>query len=284
MTTDHPPPATDGAALPHCIVTRPVAQAAGWVQALQALGLQASALPLIGIAALDDDAALRSAWAALPAQALVMFVSANAVQHFFAARPPGMTWPVAVLAGSTGPGTSAALLAAGVPAGQLVAPAEDATVFDTETLWATRLQALPWAGRQVLVVRGEDGRDWLADTLRGHGAEVDFVAAYRRLPPRLDAAGQALLAAAQATPAGFLWLFSSSEAVQHLRDLAPATDWAAARALASHPRIADSARQAGFGSVLLTPPHPEAVAAALRAGGAPGAPQRLHTSPAQPRR
>ena len=46
----------------HLIVTRPQAQAAGWVRELQALGLAASALPLIEITALDYPAPLRQAW------------------------------------------------------------------------------------------------------------------------------------------------------------------------------------------------------------------------------
>ncbi|MDO8418469.1 MAG: uroporphyrinogen-III synthase, partial [Rubrivivax sp.] len=71
------------------IVTRPRAQAAAWVRELQALGQQVSALPLIDIAPLDDPAPLLRAWQGLEAYALVMFVSANAVQHFLAAAPAG---------------------------------------------------------------------------------------------------------------------------------------------------------------------------------------------------
>jgi uroporphyrinogen-III synthase len=250
------------------IVTRPPAQAATWVGRLRDLGIDARALPLIGIAAVDDPAPLQAAWAALPGTALVMFVSANAVAHFFAARPPGTPWPAGTLAGSTGPGTSAALRDAGIEPAALVEPADDAPAFDSEALWA-RLEARDWAGRRVLVVRGEDGRDWLAQTMRERGAEVGFVAAYRRLPPRLDAEGRALIDAALAAPAAHLWLFSSSEAVAQLQALAPAGDWSAAHAVASHPRIAASVRAAGFGDVLLLPPRPDAVAAAVRAGWAP---------------
>ena len=179
-----------------------------------------------------------------------------------------------MLAGATGPGTSAALRQAGVPALQLAEPAAEATLFDSEALWA-RLQGRPWAGRRVLVVRGEDGRDWLADVLRQRGAEVAFVAAYRRVPPVLDIATQALLASALAEPAAHLWLFSSSQAVGHLRALAPAADWSRSRALASHPRIVQAARDAGFGQVEATAPFPQAVAAWLAASIQPS----LQTSP-----
>lgn len=245
------------------IVTRPAAQAAGWVAALQRQGLDAQALPLIGIAPPHDAAPVAAAWQALAHQALVMFVSANAVEHFFAGRPAGAVWPEALRAGSTGPGTTAALRAAGVA--RIEEPPADAAQFDSEALWA-RLAGQTWAGRRVLVVRGEEGRDWLAQTLADHGARVDFVAAYRRVPPSLDATGRALLAQAQADPVRHLWIFSSSEAVGHLLALAPGARWQAARAFASHPRIAEAARRAGFGQVDLVPPSPQAVADRLAAG------------------
>jgi len=240
------------------IVTRPAAQAGAWVAALQALGQDAVALPLIGIGPPADLAPVRLAWQLLPRCSLAMFVSANAVSHFFAAA--NGPWPAGVRAGSTGPGTSAALREAGVPHAQLVEPAAEAPQFDSEALWA-RLAGEDWAGRRVLVVRGEDGRDWLAETLRGRGAEVEFVAAYRRHAPQPGPEGRALLAAAMAAPAAHLWLFSSSEALGHLRTLAPAANWGAARAAASHPRIVQAARELGFGQVLLAAPAPAALAA-----------------------
>lgn len=260
------------------IVTRPAAQAADAVRQLAKLGLRVAALPLIGIEPVPDPAALQAAWLALPRCKLVVFVSGNAVEHFFAAvsatdavagvgvRVVGPAWPVHVLAGSTGPGTSAALRVAGVPDAQIVEPAAGTAQFDSEALWAA-LQALDggneWTGQQVLVVRGEGGRDWLSDVLRQRGAQVDFLAAYRRIAPRLDAAGQALLDAAQADPAQHLWLFSSSEAVAWLRTLAPAADWSRGRALASHPRIVQAACELGFGRVHLSALTPQAVAQAV---------------------
>ena len=248
------------------LVTRPPAQAAGWVRALQALGVDAAALPLLGIGPPLDDRPVHEAWARLHSFRLVTFVSPNAVQYFFAGRPAGAAWPQGTAAGSTGPGTSAALREQGLDGAALVEPAADAPSFDSEALWA-QVKAWPWAGQHALVVRGEEGRDWLATMLRAQGAEVSFVAAYRRLQPTLDAAQQALLAQALAEPGGHAWLFSSSEAVSWLRSLAPAADWHLARALATHPRIAETARALGFGQVALVAPRPEAVHAALQAPG-----------------
>ena len=192
------------------IVTRPPAQAAAWVAQLQALGLDAVALPLIGIAPVADGAPLQRAWAALGSYALVLFVSPNAVQQFFAWRGQ-VAWPGHTRAASTGPGTTAALREAGVAQACIAEPAVDAPSFDTEALWA-RLANRDWRGQRVLIVRGEEGRDWFAETMRQHGAEVDFIAAYRRLAPQADAVSTALIAAALAAPQQHLWLFSSSEA------------------------------------------------------------------------
>lgn len=250
------------------IVTRPAAQGQAFVQRLRALGVDAVALPLIAIAPPVDADAVRRAWTTLERQALVMFVSANAVMHFFDQRPPGARWPAGTMAGSTGPGTTAALHAAGVDAAHIVDPGP-AGPFDTDTLWL-RIAAWPWAGRQVLVVRGESGRDWLAGRLREAGAEVAHVAAYRRLAPSFEGEAGALLAEALAHPGGHCWHFSSSEAIERLVARHAGADWAAARALATHPRIAAAARRLGFGHVDEVGVRPEDVATAIGAG-APGA-------------
>lgn len=248
------------------IVTRPAAQAADWVRRLGAAQIDAVALPLIGVAPALDPTAVEAAWATLATQRLVVFVSPNAVEHFFALRPAGACWPAAVLAGSPGPGTTRTLLDLGVPGDQTVAPAADAEQFDSEALWQ-QLAAQDWQAAPVLIVRGDGGRDWLADTLRGRGAHVAHVAAYRREAPVFDAAQRALLAASLHEPASHLWYFSSSEAIDHLERLCvsfEAPRWAEARALATHPRIAERARQLGIARVTECRPPLEAVVACIQ--------------------
>lgn len=247
----------------HLIVTRPAAQAAPLIAELRARGVAASALPLIEIAPAPDPAAVAAAWAGLADDALAFFASANAVEHLLGVRPPGAPWPDATLAAGPGPGTAAALRAGGVPAPQVVEPAAGAASFDSEALWE-ELRTRDWRGRRVLLVRGEQGRDWLAEQLQAAGAEVHAVAAYRRLAPQPDAAGRALLSRALAEPGGYLWHFSSSEAVQHLGALEPSAAWSAAKAAATHPRIAAAARALGFGAVDEIAPGVEALVRAAR--------------------
>ena len=246
------------------IVTRPAPQAAEWVARLRDDGIAAVALPLICIGPAADPAAVQEAWSVLGAQRLVVFVSPNAAEQFMAARPQGAAWPGGVQAGSTGPGTTQALRRLGVPGEQIVEPAAAAAQFDSEALWK-QLQRSDWRGSPVLIVRGDGGREWLADMLREHGAQVTLLAAYRRSAPRLDAAGQALLQAALDAPRTHLWFFSSSEAIDNLAALVDdEPDWSQARALATHPRIAARAQQLGLVHVTLTRPTLAAVRACIQ--------------------
>jgi len=245
---------------PLLLVTRPQPQADEWVGTLHGLGCRAAALPLLDLAPPGDDEAVQAAWQGLARHVCVMFVSPSAADRFFAQRPAHLAWPVQVQAAATGPGTVRALLRAGLLPQQLIAPPDDAAQFDSEALWHELAQRGPWDGRSVLIVRGQGGRDWLAQTWRQAGASVHTVEAYRRTTPVLTGAGQALLAAALDKPADHVWLFSSSEAAGQLRHLAPQARWAASRALATHPRIADAVRELGFGQVLGVAPAPQAVA------------------------
>ena len=245
------------------LVTRPAGQAAEWVDGLRAGGLDATALPLIGIEPPTDPAPVQAAWDSLATYAMVMFVSPNAAIHFFALRPSGLAWPDGVLAASPGPGTTSTLQRLGVPAAAIAQPAPDAPQFDSEALWQA-IGHRQWAGTRVLIVRGTSGRDWFAARLVEQGASIDLVGAYRRCMPRLDAAGATTLAAALADPGRYLWFFSSSEAIDHLALLAPGSTWARASALATHPRIAERARRLGFGRVAEARPSLTAVAACIQ--------------------
>lgn len=157
-----------------------------------------------------------------------------------------------------GPGTARQALALGVPAALIDGPAPDAAQFDSEALWA-QVAAQVRPGDRVLIVRGlGSGREWLAEQIRAAGGTVDFVAAYQRSAPKFTAEQLALAQAAAHD--GSLWLFSSSEAIAHL----PGADWSQARAIATHPRIAQAARTAGFGGVSTCKPALADVVSALK--------------------
>ena len=248
------------------VVTRPAAEAERWTQALCGRGIAAQSLPLIEIAPLQDPAPLQAAWQGVDQHAALMFVSANAVQHFMAARPQGL--PLTMKAWGTGPGTEAALRAAGWPPEHIRCPAADAGTFDSEALWAlVQAEVQAWASCSVLIVRGADaqgrlaGRDWLALQLQALGVQVHQCVAYVRRAPVLDAAQLAL--ARRALADGSWWLFSSSEAAQNLTQLLPGAIGPASRALATHPRIAQRLQQQGWGRVEVVPASLDAQVASI---------------------
>ena len=244
------------------IVTRPAGDAQRWVRELAAWGHQAVALPLIQIDPSHDGQAVARAWQTLDRYVSVMFVSGNAVQYFFALKPPlardfVVDRALKIRAWAPGPGTADALLSAGVDPAQLDAPDVMAAQFDSESLWR-RVGTQVRAGDRVLIVRGGDGaagsfasagvgRDWLANRILSAGGEVDFVVSYQRCVPHFSVADRVL--ACGASGDGSVWLFSSTEAVANLRAWLPEQSWRDARALATHPRIAAAARDAGFGVV-----------------------------------
>ena len=259
------------------IVTRPGPQAGQWVSALREAGIDALALPLIEIAGPPDPDAIRAAWRRLQELDAVMFVSANAVAQFFALQPAAAPAFAADTAEGprffvTGPGSLAALLKSGVPRSQIDAPDVASAQFDSEALWCL-VQAQVRPGWRVLIVRGNTeageesepaqgvGRDWFAARLREQGAEVEFLVAYVRRAPVLNANALALVQVAAAD--GTVWLFSSSEAVANLLRLLPDQRWQQARAVATHPRIAATVRRAGFGLVCESRPPLEALMASI---------------------
>jgi uroporphyrinogen III methyltransferase/synthase len=72
-------------------------------------------------------------------------------------------------------------------------------------------------GTRILLPRAEVAREVLPNSLRGAGAEVDVVVAYRNLPPELNEVEriQALVDPAESDAA----LFTSSSTVENLFDL-----------------------------------------------------------------
>ncbi len=256
------------------LVTRPEPQAGAWVEQLRALGLDdVQALPLIGIQGPADPAPVHALWRQLHLARLLMFVSPSAVEWFFRLRPPECAWPGHTLAAAPGPGTARALSQTATEAGlrlpPVICPGEDAAQFDSETLWPL-LQALDWQSQFVWTISGGDrqdakGRAWLSEQLRSRGAHVTPLLTYQRSAAHWSPEQQALALAAAQHPRAHRWLFSSSEAIEHLTDtLVPGQSWQQATALATHPRIAERARLAGFGQVIPVRPTPEAVVATLR--------------------
>lgn len=285
---------------PTVVVTRPAGQSRQLTEALSAAGLDVLGFPLLAIGPVADDGPLRAALAQLADFALVIFVSPNAVAFALDAlaqvqNKPAPQWPESVPVAVVGPASVAALAERGIaaPAHRVIAPAGCTTGheadngdaanggdsaearFDSEALWQqleAQLDAGTLDGRQVLIVRGNGGRDWLAERLRAAGAEVRAVEAYRRSIPtpgsmQWQAVGDGLKPGAPP----LAWLLTSSEAVRNLdamaRQALSPQELASLRqvqCIAPHARIAEQAAALGFSHVLRAAPGDEGLLAACR--------------------
>jgi uroporphyrinogen-III synthase len=219
------------------LVTRPVRQAAGLARRLAALGATPIVWPAIVILPPADPAALARVQSNLASYDAAVFVSANAVE--FGVGDPA-AWPRSLIPFAPGPGTAEALAAVGIRDAR--APRER---FDSEGLLALpELQKMQ--GRRVIVFRGDGGRELVGDTLRARGAQVDYVACYRRAAP---ASGSEGLREALREGRVHAVTITSSEGLDNL--LAAIGDDGRASlghlpVLAPHPRIAAHAREQGL--------------------------------------
>lgn len=150
------------------LVTRPEHQAAGLVAEIESRGGRAILFPSIEIVPRDpadvaDDAAN------LSPPDMTIFISRNAVDH-------GIAYAAGELV-AIGPATAAAI----ENAGHRVAVRPSAGFSSEHLLAAERL--IDVAGKVIRIVRGNAGREKLAETLRDRGATVEYLSTYLRRPP-----------------------------------------------------------------------------------------------------
>ncbi|WP_245639932.1 fused uroporphyrinogen-III synthase HemD/membrane protein HemX [Paraburkholderia heleia] len=278
------------------VITRPAGQSDGLAGQLARHGMRTLDFPLIAIAPVTDEAPLRAALGALERYALVVFVSPNAVDRAFACYASvSSIWPPALPVAVVGPASVAALERHGVaaPEHRVVSPAgagdEEPARFDSESLYAALEKTFgvdAFAGKRVLIVRGDGGREWLAERLREAGAEVETVAAYRRVVPEPPiAAWTQVHGLLEGAP--HAWLVTSSEGVRNLDELArehltagEIVELRHAPLVAPHPRIAETARSMGFDRIAVSGAGDERIVETLL-GLASSVVQPVQNTPAQ---
>jgi len=231
------------------VVTRPAGQAAGLAQMIAAQGGEPICFALIEIAPADDPQPLQQAIARLDDYAMAIFISPNAVMSSVAKILAQRPWPSTLQAVAVGPGTASELAACGI--GEVIVPAAH---FDSEALLEmSALQRAAVFGKEILILRGNGGRETIARTLRARGARVDAVTCYRRLPPG-DADPIVSLLRNKRLDA---LTVSSSEG---LRNLLPLLDTGSLAHLqgkplfVAHRRIAETAAELGWQEVVVTGP------------------------------
>lgn len=248
------------------VITRPQSQAEPLAARLAALGRDARIFPLLDIQPLADTTQLIASMKNLADYAMVAFVSPNAVDAAFSCLPQ---WPRGVVAAVVGEGSRLALAKHGVTneTATVLSPV-DTQRTDSETLLEV-LDLPALAGKKVLIIRAETGRELLADRLREAGIMVDQVAAYSRGAPVLNAQRRHELS--QLLNAGCDWIITSSEALRNLKEdvqqVAGNSGWEQIRQatlIVPHIRIAETAKNMGFEQVILTASGDEALLAAIQ--------------------
>lgn len=164
------------------LLTRPQGRNEPLVQRLAQKGLESLVLPVLDI--VPVSATLNTP--PLPQDYdLVVFVSGNAVKCYFqqldqAGAMPA-AWPGHTRVAGVGAATAKAALDTGfIPAQCILAPNE-AETQDSESLWK-HLQAFSGTLGRALIVRGQEGREWLGLRLEQAGVEVVRHTSYERRP------------------------------------------------------------------------------------------------------
>ena len=164
------------------VITRPREPAEALARSLEDEGARTFVFPALAIEDLPPTPELEAAIAALPRASLAIFVSAHAVERGLAAVRARMPWPDAVEVAAVGEATAEALRNSGFA--RVISPRER---HDSEALLETaRLQAVE--GENIIVFRGEGGRERLREGLEARGARVAYAQCYRRVRPRTDPA------------------------------------------------------------------------------------------------
>lgn len=237
------------------VVTRPRDQAVPLAHMIERQGGTALLYPLLEIGALQDSRVLQQKISHLAEYDLAIFVSPNAVRYGVEAIHEMGKLPPRLKIAAVGQGSATALRDLGIS--DVIVPAER---FDSEGLLAVaELQNV--AGWRVMILRGESGREVLADTLRARGATVEHVACYRRSKPQMHP--ESLLAAAPDAIS-----VTSSEALDNLWQILDDKARQVIRGIplfVPHPRIAERAVQQGWLHVRLTASGDAELLAALQA-------------------
>lgn len=245
---------------PRVLVTRSPHQSSELATQLRELGLEAVLVPAIEIVAPDSYAELDRAlkqWASFD---WVIFTSANAVESLrgrleaLGLRTDSGQGRVAAI----GPATARALESAGFSVNLVPAQAVAESLLEALLPHVRNPAGAP---ARFLLVRAEDARDVVPETLRSAGAQVTIAPAYRTVVPQgsIDAV-RALFGGTAAGVAAIT--FTSSSTARNLLALCEAAGVRLPRSVlrvSIGPITSETLRSLGY------PPHAEAVTATVAA-------------------
>jgi uroporphyrinogen-III synthase len=175
---------------------------------------------------------------------LVVFVSGNAVAGYASQLGDQYVWPESTLAACVGLTTAQGVRDTFGTAIQVLHPAAHDTQ-DSESLWRVITARGTMPGR-VLILRGQDGRDWLADQFQARGISVHLHVAYCRELATWSPDIQTELSVWAQNDRRVVWLLTSPHGVDSVMghiEWAGATDWASRCSyIVTHPRLVEMVR------------------------------------------
>ena len=219
------------------VLTRPQADSERLSEALQNEGFQTRVMPIITIEAIPT--AEQAPAPSVSDDALCIFISANAVRFGLPRLGSALARDSDLTVIAVGNKTRDTLAAEGIQA-QVPVRA------DSEGLLAMPALSAP-DSRDVVIVKGEGGRELLASELTGRGARVTEWACYRRCWPEVDVSGLIEISA------GLIFQASSGEMVSRLSELLAGggqADLFQSSIIVPSDRVARLATEIGWGQVI----------------------------------
>ena len=195
------------------LLTRPADESEALAQTLRRQAIHSNAFPLLAIEPAPVSAAHHSLITALDRYCAIIVVSKPAArlcldlidEHW--PHIPSLNWF------TVGAASAAILQARGLDVATSSSGDDSEALLEMPEL----AMALHASSRRVLIVRGEGGREALAQALRERGASVDYLELYRRTLPHY--APSALAERIQAERLNGL-VVSSGQGLQHLLQVA----------------------------------------------------------------
>lgn len=219
------------------LVTRPAAQADKLVSLLQQQAAEPILFPLIEIRAIDP-----SSWPIIDWRKVdwLIFVSRNAVQYFCAGLPKKL--PARLACAAVGNGTAQTMREQGLT----VSLQPEISNGSEGLLSLSQMQNLD--GQKIVIVRGQGGRELLADTLQARGANIRYIEVYSRQLPKVS---RAQIDAALATD---ILLATSVQSVANLLRIFAGTkeQMSAKPLIVLSERIKQYALAQGFSDIVVT--------------------------------
>ncbi len=226
------------------VVTRPAHQAESLCEMIRAEGGRPIVYPTLEIVARELDQAASEALSDLAACRAIVFVSANAVEFGLPLLDLSILQGLEIIA--VGEKTAQRLTDAGL----------QQVIYPTEGSGSEALLELPnlseenIRGQRILIIRGNGGRELIADALRLRGARIEYIEVYQRIcPPPLSN-----LADEWNRQALHSIICTSVEGVQNLQSMVGEASQSSLQAtplIVPSARVESRAQELGFKNVLV---------------------------------